>query len=33
MTPIIFEDIKNKMEEYSRFIMDIFGGEKCDEDE
>ena len=33
MTPIIFEDIKNKMEEYSRFIMDIFGGEKFDEDE
>lgn len=32
MCPMLFNDIKNRMSEYSSFIMDIFGGEKFDED-
>ncbi len=34
LTPILFKDIKNRMENYSQFIMDIFDeGEKFDEED
>lgn len=32
LTPLLFNDVKNKMKEYSSCIMDIFGGDKFDED-
>ena len=32
MTPSLFEEVKKNMQDYSSFIMDIFGGEKFDED-
>lgn len=32
MTPSLFEDVKKNMQDYSNFIMDIFEGEKFDED-
>ena len=32
LTPILFEETKNKMADYSSFITDIFGGDKFDED-
>ena len=32
MTPSLFEEVKKNMQDYSHFIMDIFGGEKFDED-
>lgn len=32
LTPSLFEETRKKMEQYSSFIMDIFDGEKFDED-
>lgn len=32
LTPSLFKEIKKKMEDYSSFIMEIFGGEKFDEE-
>ena len=32
LTPSLFNDIKNKMSDYSKFIIDIFQEEKFDED-